>query len=140
MKTFTTPVLLAVLLQDMMVLSTAATIPQTRRQVQCATGVHMIVARASTERPGGGIIQAVADGVESQVPGSDSVAVDYPATLQNYQNSEAQGVAAMTQLIQEYAAACPGSPMVLMGYSQVWRNDYAKNNVWLTWVSRVHKS
>ncbi|GAA5902568.1 hypothetical protein JCM6882_009319 [Rhodosporidiobolus microsporus] len=85
---------------------------------KCATGVHMIVARASTEPPGEGIIGAVADDVKQQVPGSDSVAVDYPATLSNYANSEAQGVSAMQDLLEEYAAACPGSKVVLMGYSQ----------------------
>ena len=43
----------------------------------------MIVARASTEAPGQGIIGAVATSVQGMIPGSDSEAVDYPATLQN---------------------------------------------------------
>lgn len=85
----------------------------------CATGVHMIVARASTEQPGQGIIGAVATQVQQAVPGSDSEAVDYPATLQNYQSSEASGVVAMTKLIQDYTARCPNSKIALMGYSQV---------------------
>lgn len=85
----------------------------------CATGVHMIVARASTEQPGQGIIGAVATQVQQQVPGSDSEAVDYPATLTDYLNSEASGVAAMTKLIENYAARCPNSKMALLGYSQV---------------------
>jgi hypothetical protein len=37
----------------------------------CTTGVHMIIARASTEPPGEGIIGAVATTVKSSVPGSD---------------------------------------------------------------------
>ncbi|KAH8647048.1 cutinase [Tricladium varicosporioides] len=78
----------------------------------------MIVARASTEQPGQGIIGAVASQVQQAVPGSDSEAVDYPATLQNYQSSEASGVAAMTKLIQDYTARCPNSKIALMGYSQ----------------------
>jgi acetylxylan esterase len=79
----------------------------------------MIVARASTESPGTGVIGQVAQQVAQQMPGSDIVAVDYPATLSNYQQSESQGVAAMTKLVMDYASACPSSKMVLMGYSQV---------------------
>jgi acetylxylan esterase len=88
---------------------------------QCPTGsgVGMIVARASTEAPGTGIIGSVADDVAKQVPGSTITAVEYPATLQNYQSSEEQGVAAMTQLVQNFTTSCPGAKMVLMGYSQV---------------------
>ncbi|KAF8857686.1 cutinase [Acephala macrosclerotiorum] len=78
----------------------------------------MIVARASTEQPGQGIIGAVATQVQQQVPGSDSEAVDYPATLTDYLNSEASGVAAMTKLVENYAARCPNSKMALLGYSQ----------------------
>jgi acetylxylan esterase len=85
---------------------------------KCATGVHMIIARASTENPGPGVIGQVATDVMQQVPGSDMVAVDYPATLQNYQSSEGQGTTAMTQLVRSYAAACPTGKIALMGYSQ----------------------
>jgi hypothetical protein len=86
----------------------------------CASGVHMIVARASTEAPGEGIIGAVATHVQQSVPGSDAEAVDYPATLTDYLNSEASGVAAMTKLIQSYVARCPNSKIALLGYSQVF--------------------
>jgi acetylxylan esterase len=88
----------------------------------------MIVARASTEQPGEGIIGAVATQVQQEVPGSDSEAVVYPATLTDYLNSEASGVAAMTLLIQSYVARCPSSKIALLGYSQVcsvlrWRGE-----------------
>ena len=85
----------------------------------CATGVHMIVARASTEPAGEGIIGAVATMVKASVPGSDSEAVDYPATLTNYTTSEPSGVAAMTKLITDYTTRCPDSKIALLGYSQV---------------------
>lgn len=91
----------------------------TAANTTCATGVHMIVARASTEAPGQGIIGAVATQVQQTVPGSDSEAVDYPATLTDYQASEASGVAAMMKLIQSYAERCPNSKIALLGYSQV---------------------
>ncbi|TDZ16226.1 Acetylxylan esterase 2 [Colletotrichum orbiculare MAFF 240422] len=89
-----------------------------RQAAGCATGVHMIVARASTERPGPGIIGGVANRVQSQIPGSDMVSVDYPAQLNPYQPSQRAGVTAMTKLVQDYATQCPQSKMVLMGYSQ----------------------
>ena len=85
----------------------------------CASGVHMIVARASTEAPGEGIIGAVATRVQQAVPGSDSEAVVYPATLTDYLDSEASGVAGMKELIQSYVARCPSSKIALLGYSQV---------------------
>lgn len=86
----------------------------------CVTGdaVHMIIARASLEPPGTGVIGGVATQVMQQLPGSDLVPVDYPATLDNYPTSEAQGVKAMTALVMDYANRCPNSKMVLMGYSQ----------------------
>jgi hypothetical protein len=79
----------------------------------------MIVARASTEQPGEGIIGAVATQVQQSVPGSDSEAVDYPATLNDYTFSESAGVSAMKSLIQSYVARCPSSKIALLGYSQV---------------------
>lgn len=80
--------------------------------------VHMIVARASTEPAGEGIIGSVATMVKKQLPGSDSEAVVYPATLQSYISSESAGVTAMKKLVQDYAAKCPTSKIAVMGYSQ----------------------
>jgi acetylxylan esterase len=88
-----------------------------KRHITCAP-VHLIVARASGEAPGEGIIGAVSQDVQARVAGSDAESVDYPATLANYQASEAEGVTEMTRLVTEYAAACPDSEIVLMGYSQ----------------------
>lgn len=86
----------------------------------CATGVHMIIARAATESPGPGMIGSVANKIKNSVKGSDIESVDYPATPEpNWVSSEAAGVAAMTKLITAYTAKCPDSKLVLMGYSQV---------------------
>ena len=85
----------------------------------CATGVHMIVARGSTEQPGEGIIGAVATQVQQSVAGSNSEALIYPATLTDYTFSESAGVAAMRSSIQSYVAICPSSKIALLGYSQV---------------------
>jgi acetylxylan esterase len=79
----------------------------------------MIVARGSTEQPGPGIIGAVATQVQQSVPGSDTDALIYPATFDNYTFSESTGVAAMKSLIQSYVEICPSSKVALLGYSQV---------------------
>lgn len=86
----------------------------------CVTGdaVHFIIARASQELPGPGIIGGVATDITNQLPGSTMESVDYPATLANYQASEAKGVSEMTRLVTDYTSRCPNSKLVLMGYSQ----------------------
>nr|POE64988.1 acetylxylan esterase 2 [Quercus suber] len=81
-------------------------------------GAHIIVARASLEAPGYGIIGAVKDAVLARVPGSTAESVGYPATLANYTDSETAGVLAMRSLINAFIANCAGSPLVVMGYSQ----------------------
>lgn len=84
----------------------------------CAA-VHIITARASTERPGEGIIGAVVSDVVSRSKQTVSrEAVDYPALLAPYLSSEAAGVTAMKTLLARQSAACPDTKIVLMGYSQ----------------------
>lgn len=85
----------------------------------CDSGLHIIVARASTEAPGPGYVGNVANAIKSKVAGSTITAVDYPATLDNYESSESAGVVAMTKLVTEYGDACPTSRIVLIGFSQV---------------------
>ncbi|KAH9827838.1 carbohydrate esterase family 5 protein [Teratosphaeria destructans] len=81
-------------------------------------GAHIIVARASVEPEGYGIIGEVKDRVLSAVPGSNAEFVVYPATLTNYVNSEDAGVTGMKALVDAYLAKDCGAPIVLMGYSQ----------------------
>jgi hypothetical protein len=93
---------------------------QTTSPSQCTApgAFHIIVARGSTEPQGEGELIQVSDMIEAAVPGSDSVAVVYPAQLLPYGSSEDAGVRAMTQLITQYVASCPNSRIVLLGYSQ----------------------
>ncbi|MCJ1381312.1 hypothetical protein MMC17_004422 [Xylographa soralifera] len=88
----------------------------------CATGVHMIVARATTEQPGYGALGQVVEEVCSQVNGSTSEAVDYPANglfnFTKYQQSETIGIQNMTNALMAYTQACPQSRIALLGYSQ----------------------
>jgi Cutinase len=82
--------------------------------------VEIIGARASTERAGLGVLigplaQRVTRGTARTVR---STAVEYPATLGNYQNSVRQGVADMAEKIEATVASCPDTKIVLAGYSQ----------------------
>lgn len=108
------------LLSGLAAVAAAQSTTNTSSSQACVSGnaVHMIVARASLEPPGFGVLANISTRVIQELPGSNAEAVVYPATLDGYQNSEGQGVTAMTQLINSYAQACPNSKMVLMGYSQ----------------------
>lgn len=92
--------------------------PAPPAMVNCTSGVHVIVARASEEPAGPGFLRKVAEDVVSKIPGSDFVAVDYPAKLSDYKASQKAGIVAMSSLINNYTAACPNAKIVLMGYSQ----------------------
>ncbi|KAK4224903.1 cutinase-domain-containing protein [Podospora fimiseda] len=85
---------------------------------KCATGVHIIVARGSTEAPGMGRAAPVARNATLLVPGSSIVTVDYPATFENYFISQAAGAAGFERLVLQHVEACPNTKIALIGYSQ----------------------
>jgi len=98
--------------------SLGITAPSVAPSSPCAA-VHIIAARASTEAAGSGIIGALVNLVQvnsQQTVSNDSV--NYPATLQNYASSSAQGTAALTTQLTNQANRCPSQKIVLMGYSQ----------------------
>jgi Cutinase len=81
--------------------------------------VEIIGARATTERPGLGVLLTpLARQITKALPQTvRSTAVDYPASF-NYQPSVAQGVQSLAADVQKTAAACAGTRFILMGYSQ----------------------
>lgn len=88
------------------------------RGAGCAD-VHVITARASTERPGEGITGALVTQIVNASDQSVSRAsVDYPATLTNYASSSARGVSALTAQLTRQVQQCPDQKIVLAGYSQ----------------------
>ncbi|KAF1985011.1 carbohydrate esterase family 5 protein [Aulographum hederae CBS 113979] len=94
--------------------------PLAARQ-SCASGFHIIVARGSNEDPGEGKAGQVATLIENSVPGSDSVAVDYPAAIccdDLYPGSVSDGIDNTISQIESYVASCPSARIVLVGYSQ----------------------
>ncbi|EAU86436.1 hypothetical protein CC1G_05430 [Coprinopsis cinerea okayama7 len=81
--------------------------------------VHIIAARASTEPPGPGIVGQLITQIQnqsSQTVSTDSV--DYPATLENYNESSSAGTAALKTHLTNQANRCPNQKIVLIGYSQ----------------------
>lgn len=100
-------------------LDTAADQTDQAQDVTACAAVHIITARASTEAPGEGVTgqlidQIIADSRQSITRAS----VSYPATLNNYASSSAQGVAALRTQLTNQVSACPDQKIVLAGYSQ----------------------
>jgi acetylxylan esterase len=99
--------------------SVASSLPEIlRRQGQCAD-VHILVARASNEQKGEGMIGGLSGAIKTAVKRADSEAVDYPAALDPYASSEIKGVVAAKAQLTAYTQKCPKAKVVLMGYSQV---------------------
>ncbi|KAI0451148.1 putative acetylxylan esterase 2 precursor [Xylaria acuta] len=104
--------------------ATAAAHPLTQAQsaVTCVSGLYMIAARGSEEDPGEGPLSAITTMVKSLVPGSASIAVDYPAAIYDdgtYPVSVYEGITDTITKITDYVAACGASSrIVLLGFSQ----------------------
>ncbi|MCJ1400328.1 hypothetical protein MMC11_003533 [Xylographa trunciseda] len=114
----------------------AAANPYQRQSVfktrdDCPNGVHIIGVRGTLEKPGFGALQDVVDHLMSQLPGSDSMAVEYPASgitigtdgepiynFFQYRASEAEGLAKFTAEVEDFTERCPETGIVVMGYSQ----------------------
>ncbi|KAK7191662.1 hypothetical protein DPSP01_008111 [Paraphaeosphaeria sporulosa] len=90
------------------------------RQNTCVSGnaVYIISARGSTQAAGEGSLSSVSSLIKQALPGSVSVGLSYPATLDNYESSENTGVVNLKQAITSYTTSCPNSKIVLLGYSQ----------------------
>ncbi|KAJ0165991.1 Acetylxylan esterase 2 [Colletotrichum tanaceti] len=85
---------------------------------QACAPVNVILARGSLEAQGVGLLGNMAKNASSQIPGSIITALEYPAQLDPYPPSVAAGVANMTTLLTQQVQQCPGTKLVLMGYSQ----------------------
>jgi acetylxylan esterase len=92
---------------------------------QCP-GIHVFGARETTAAAGYGSSITVVDGVLADHPGATSEAINYPACGgqsscggDSYAQSVAAGVSAAVTAVNNYAAECPSTQLVLVGYSQV---------------------
>ncbi|KAL9090039.1 MAG: hypothetical protein Q9159_002207 [Coniocarpon cinnabarinum] len=113
------------LLATTLILPTALSLPShftalSPRQTTstCATGVHIIVTRGSTEPQGDGETASLSTLIQQQIPGSDDYATVYPALLDPYQQSEGNGTQAILTEVQQYVTSCPDTKIVLLGWSQ----------------------
>ena len=82
--------------------------------------VEIVFARGTTEPPGvGGVGQAFVDSLRSQLGGRSVgvYAVDYPAS-RDFDSSTPAGASDASSHIQSMAGNCPGTRIVLGGYSQ----------------------
>ncbi|KAL7792171.1 carbohydrate esterase family 5 protein [Trichoderma ceciliae] len=99
-------------------LAASSTAAAAASKPSCVDGLYMVVARGSEEPAGTGVTGNVTSLIAAKVPNSQVVAVDYPATLDDYDDSEGKGVQAMQKVLNEYGQACPGNKIAILGYSQ----------------------
>ncbi|KAI1177735.1 carbohydrate esterase family 5 protein [Nemania sp. FL0916] len=103
--------------------ATATALPVVQQAaVTCVSGLYMIAARGSEEDPGEGPLSQVTSAVKALVPGSTSIAVDYPASIYDdgtYPVSVYEGITDTINKIKAYVSACgSSSKIVLLGFSQ----------------------
>jgi acetylxylan esterase len=96
----------------------AVAAPLTRRAT-CYSGVYVIGARGSDEDAGFGSTAAIVTSVLAGIPGSGSIALDYPASVFDpvYPDSVSDGINTLISLVEDYANSCAGK-IVLVGFSQ----------------------
>ena len=97
--------------------------PRQHRETGCAS-VHVLAARGSGEPAGPGAVGQLAGLIQSDNPGTDVEAIDYPALLDpndptRYAFSSYMGIGAVMWQVTSYYNRCPNSKFVLLGYSQV---------------------
>ncbi|KAJ3525938.1 hypothetical protein NM208_g11423 [Fusarium decemcellulare] len=90
------------------------------QDVKCADGLYMVVARGTNEDKGAGVTGGIAENIADRIKGSIIEPLDYPATLMDpdYQESESDGVEAMTTVLTKYHSSCPDGKIAVLGYSQ----------------------
>ncbi|KIH92224.1 acetyl xylan esterase (Axe1) [Sporothrix brasiliensis 5110] len=83
--------------------------------------LHVIAARETTAPPGFGSASTLVDLILKAFPGATSEAIVYPAagnSNRNYSLSVTAGVLAVLAQVTQFAAQCPGTVLVMHGYSQ----------------------
>jgi hypothetical protein len=96
-----------------------------RRQTGCPPS-HLIIARGSLESPGPGVLISMAEKIMATNPGTTFEAVVYPATIDNYNTSSADGTVAVSVMLTEFVQRCPQAKLALLGYSQVCSPSFSK--------------
>jgi acetylxylan esterase len=88
--------------------------------------IHVFGARETTAPAGYGSSSTVVNDILNGYAGSTAEAINYPACGgqascggDSYSQSVAAGVSAAVTAVNNYAASCPSTQIVLVGYSQV---------------------
>jgi acetylxylan esterase len=88
--------------------------------------IHVFGARETTALAGYGTAGVVVNLILAAYPGATSEAISYPACggqtscgSISYANSALQGVSAVAAAVNSFNSKCPGTQLVLVGYSQV---------------------
>ena len=120
---FLTPIALSLLSQTTV---TAAAL----QQRQSCPKVYTFGARETTVPQGYGTAGGLVNQIKSAFPGSGSAAIVYQACGgqgscggMSYDNSAAQGTAAVVKAVNAYNAKCPATQIILVGYSQASNVD-----------------
>lgn len=99
-------------------------VPEVQERQSCP-GVHVFGARETTVSQGFGSSGTVVNLITGTYSGSTSEAIVYPACggqascgSVSYADSVKQGVNAVVTAVNAYAAKCPSTSLVLVGYSQ----------------------
>lgn len=110
--------LASALLLALAALGSAAPVALETRQT-CYSGVFVIGARGTSEDAGFGSTASVVSSVVAAIPGSGSLALDYPASWLDplYPDSVVDGINTLISTIESYVDACSGK-IVLVGFSQ----------------------
>lgn len=109
------PQALLTLTLSLAALAAPAPAPAALETRQSCAPVHLLIARASTEAAGEGILSSVADAiVRSSKQTLTRESVDYPALLTPYDTSSQAGTAAVKKQLAAYVARCPASKVVLL--------------------------
>jgi cutinase len=106
--------------------ATLLSAPLPSASAQPCPDVEAVIARGTGEPPGvGGVGQAFVDALRSKIGGKsmDVYAVNYPASADfgnpmEFAQTVVQGISDASTHIQNTAANCPNTKMVLSGYSQ----------------------
>ncbi|ATY65665.1 acetylxylan esterase precursor [Cordyceps militaris] len=101
-------------------LSAVALLAGSAVAAECSTGLHILVGRGTSEAAGLGETGALAKNISDAIPGSDIVAIDYPASLADpgYNVSETEGAKDVYDKVTKYHQDCPGHKMAYLGWSQ----------------------
>jgi len=85
--------------------------------------IHVFGARETTAPAGYGSSGTVVNLILNAHSGATSEAINYPAEGgNNYASSARAGVQAVTTAVNNFAAQCPSTQLVIVGYSQVRAN------------------